>query len=51
MQTPKQLEQASRPNLSKPLRDLIHAKEEITVTDSVLPVPLIIEVHLMSSSP
>ncbi len=37
MQAPKQLEEAMRPNLAKPLKDLFSSGDEITITDSTLP--------------
>ncbi|GMI39576.1 hypothetical protein TeGR_g12081, partial [Tetraparma gracilis] len=37
MQAPPALEQQLRPNLDKPLKDLIESGDEITVTDPVFP--------------
>jgi len=41
MQAPKPLEQATRPNLEKPLATFVEDEEdEITVTDQALPISL-----------
>lgn len=40
MQAPKQLEEKTRPNLSKKLSELVSNGEYITVTDAALPVSL-----------
>ncbi|KAF9576261.1 hypothetical protein EC968_009823 [Mortierella alpina] len=37
MQAPKQLEEAMRPNLSKPLKELFSNGDQVTITDSTLP--------------
>jgi ubiquitin-activating enzyme E1 C len=37
MQAPKPLEEATRPNLEKPLKELLSSGDEITITDSTLP--------------
>ena len=40
MQAPKALEQATRPNLTKSVSELVQEGEYITVTDASLPVSL-----------
>jgi ubiquitin-activating enzyme E1 C len=40
MQAPKQLEEAMRPNLQKPLNELFSSGDELTITDSTLPFSL-----------
>src|SRR5690606_2123244 len=37
LQAPKQLEEATRPNLEKKLRDLVEEGDEVVVTDAGLP--------------
>ncbi|KAG0222049.1 hypothetical protein BGX31_009388 [Mortierella sp. GBA43] len=37
MQAPKPLEEATRPNLQKPLKELFSSGDEITITDATLP--------------
>lgn len=37
MQKPKFLEQATRPNLDKPISELVDDDDEITVTDAIFP--------------
>ncbi|KAG0035451.1 hypothetical protein BGZ81_007997 [Podila clonocystis] len=44
MQAPKQLEEALRPNLSKPLAELFSSGDEISVTDSTLPFSLQLQI-------
>lgn len=46
MQGPPQLEQATRPNLEKPLSELIKSGETLTVTDSALPFSMSLSVTL-----
>lgn len=40
MQAPKVLEEATRPNLSKKLFDLLEDGEDITITDESLPISM-----------
>ena len=44
MQAPKQLEEAMRPNLAKPLKELFSNGDEVTITDSTLPFSMQIQV-------
>ncbi|KAJ3370692.1 hypothetical protein GGF31_004006 [Allomyces arbusculus] len=45
MQNPKSLEQATRPNLAKPLREFVDDGETMMVTDASLPLSLRATVH------
>ncbi|GJJ78034.1 NEDD8-activating enzyme E1 [Entomortierella parvispora] len=47
LQAPKSLEEALRPNLLKPLKDLVSSGDQITVTDSTLPFSLQVEITLV----
>ncbi|KAG0203267.1 hypothetical protein BGX28_004408 [Mortierella sp. GBA30] len=47
MQAPKQLEEAMRPNLAKPLKELFSSGDEITITDSTLPFSMQIQLTLV----
>lgn len=47
MQAPKQLEEALRPNLSKPLAELFSSGDEISVTDSTLPFSLQLQIDFV----
>ncbi|EPQ30588.1 uncharacterized protein PFL1_02112 [Pseudozyma flocculosa PF-1] len=50
-QAPPQLEEATRPNLAKPLRDLVDEGDELTVTDARLPFTLGIVVRFKATKP
>ncbi|KAF9106365.1 hypothetical protein BGX27_009201 [Mortierella sp. AM989] len=47
MQAPKQLEEALRPNLAKPMKELFSNGDEITITDSTLPFSLQVLITLI----
>jgi ubiquitin-activating enzyme E1 C len=40
MQAPKMLEEATRGNLTKPLKELLESGEDITITDESLPISM-----------
>lgn len=46
MSSPPDLEEATRGNLSKKMKDLVHRGEEIVITDPNLPISLRIIAHL-----
>ncbi|KAF8974886.1 hypothetical protein BGZ46_009641, partial [Entomortierella lignicola] len=47
MQGPKQLEEALRPNLAKPLKEIISSGDEVTITDSTLPFSMQVVITLI----